>query len=224
VRVKYFQAATPARKVLAAPHKHKAIFQSNADQNCWLFRNSVLPLYSCQTLPARHKDLLMAVPPYYSQRFCTARQTFVRDTASLANVMAVDGAKHGVRGGKSLPATGLAMSPIPALVKRPRFKTPRAHVCDHAPENTQNRAARCCYATHSRLTSPQRPFSSAYMPYLPISSTILRHSSKECSQKTWRGTKRKNPVPLTLLDHSFPYCVFKEGVAFSKWGRCKIDF
>ena len=80
--------------------------------------------------------------------------------------MVVDGAKHGVHGGKSLPATGLAMSPIPALVKRPRFKTPRAHVCNHAPENTQNRAARCCYATHSLLTSPQRPFSSAYVPYL----------------------------------------------------------
>jgi len=169
VRVKYFQAATPARKVLAAPHKHKAIFQSNADQNCWLFRNSVLPLYSCQTLPACHKDLLLAVPPYYSQRFCTARQTLVRDAASLAKVMAVDGAKHGVRDGKGLPATGLAMSPIPALVNRPRFKTPRSHVCNHAPENTQNRAARCCYATHSRLTSPQRPFSSTYVPYLPIS-------------------------------------------------------
>jgi len=169
VRVKYFQAATPARKVLAAPYKHKTIFQSNADQNCWLFRNSALPLYSCQTLPARHKDLLLAVPPYYSQRFCTARQTLVRDAASLANVMAVDGAKHGVRGGKDLPATGLAISPIPALVRRPRFKTPRALVCNHAPENTQNRAARYCYATHSRLTSPQRPFSSAYVPYLPIS-------------------------------------------------------
>ena len=114
----------------------------------------MLPLCSCQTLPARHIDLLLAVPLYYSQRFCTARQTIVRDAASLAKVMTVDGAKHGVRDGKSLPATGLAMSPIPALVKRPRFKTTRAHVCDHAPENTQNRAARCCYATHSRLTSP----------------------------------------------------------------------
>ena len=132
MRVKYFQAATPARKVLAAPYKHKTIFQSNADQNCWLFRNSALPLYICQTLPARHKDLLLAVPPYYSQRFCTARQTLVRDAASLAKVMAVDGAKHGVRGGKSLSDTGLAMSPIPTLVKGPRFKTSRAHVFDHA--------------------------------------------------------------------------------------------
>jgi len=78
--------------------------------------------------------------------------------------------KHGVRGGKVLPATALAMLPGPC--KRPHFKTPRAHVCNHAPENTQNRAARCCYATHSRLTSPQRPFSSAYVPYLPISLTI----------------------------------------------------
>jgi len=47
-------------------------------------------------------------------------QTYVRVAASLARVMAVDGAKHGVRGSKSLPATGLAMSTIPALVKRPR--------------------------------------------------------------------------------------------------------
>ena len=98
----------------------------------------------------------------------------MRDATSLAKVMAVDGAKHGVRGGKGLPDTGLAMLTIPVLVKRPRFKTPRAHVCNHAPENTQNRAARCCYATHSLLTSPQRPFSSAYVPYLPIFSTILR--------------------------------------------------
>ena len=85
----------------------------------------------------------VAAHSYYSQRFCTARQTLVRDAASLAKVMAVDCAKHGVRGGKDLPATELAMSPIPALVRRPRFKTPRAPVCDHAPENTQNRAARC---------------------------------------------------------------------------------
>ena len=49
-----------------------------------------------------------------------ARQTLVRDAESLAKVMAVDGAKHGVRGGKSLPATGLA--PILVLVKRPRSK------------------------------------------------------------------------------------------------------
>ena len=168
----YFRTVTPSRAVRAPPHKRGAKCQLNVDKNCWLFRNSVLPLYSCQTLPARHKDLLLAVPPYYSQRFCTARQTLVRDAASLAKVMAVDGAKHGVRGGKGLPATGLAMSPIPALVKRPRFKTPRAHVCNHAPENTQNRAARCCYATHSRLTSPQRPFSSAYVPYLLISLII----------------------------------------------------
>ena len=93
----------------------------------------------------------------------------MRDAGSLAKVMAVDDAKHGVRGGKGLPATGPAMSPIPVLVKRPRFKTPRADVCNHAPENTQNRAARCCYATLSRLTSPQRQLSSAYVPYLPIS-------------------------------------------------------
>ena len=63
-----------------------------------------------------------------------ARQTLVRDAESLANVMAVDGAKHGVRGGKGLPATGLAMSPIPALIKRPRFKTPRACVWDGGAE------------------------------------------------------------------------------------------
>ena len=98
--------------------------------------------------------------------------------------MAVDGDKHGVCVGKSLPATGLAMSTIPTLVKRPRFETPRAHVCDHAPENTQNRAARCCCATHSCLTSPQRPFSSAYVPYLLISLTILRHSSIRTGLKT----------------------------------------
>ena len=104
--------------------------------------------------------------------YCTARQTFVRAAAGLAKVMAVDDAKHGVRGGKSLPATGLAMSSIPALVKGLCFKTPRAHVCDHAPENTQNRTARCFCATHSRLTSPQRPFSSAYVPYLLISRII----------------------------------------------------
>jgi len=169
VTPQYFRTVTPSRAVRAPPHKRRAKCQLNVDKNCWLFRNSVLPLYSCQTLPARHKDLLLAVPPYYSQRFCTARQTLVRDAASLAKVMAVDGAKHGVRGGKGLPATGLAMSPIPALVKRPRFKTPRAHVCNHAPENTQNRAARCCYSTHShrRLSQfsaePFRGFRKAFL-------------------------------------------------------------
>jgi len=172
VTPRYFRAVTPSRAVRAPPHKQGAKCQSNVDKNFWLFKNSVLPLFSYQTLPARHKDLLLARPPYYSQRFFTARQTVVRDAASLAKVMAVDGAKHGVRDGKGLPATGLAMSPIPALVNRPRFKTPRSHVCNHAPENTQNRAARCCYATHSRLTSPQRPFSSAYVPYLLISLII----------------------------------------------------
>ena len=109
--------------------------------------------------------------------------------------MVVDGAKHGARGGKGLPATGLAMSPIPVLVKRPRFKTPRACVCNHAPENTQNRAARCCYATKSRLASPQRPFSSAYVPYLPISPIILRHSFNPHGLKT----KSAFEVPSTNL-------------------------
>ena len=106
----------------------------------------------------------------------------MHDAGSLAKVMAVDGAKHGVRGGKGLPDTGLAMSAIQALVKRPRFKTLRTHVCNHAPENTQNRAARCCYATLSRLTSPQRQLSSAYVPYLPISLTI---ASSCCFGVVW---------------------------------------
>ena len=184
----YFRTVTPSRAVRAPPHKQGAKCQLNVDKKFWLFKNIVLPLYSYQTLPARHKDLLLARPLYYSQRFCTARQTLVRDAASLVKVMAVDGAKHGVRGGKGLPATGLAMLPIPALIKRPRFKTSRAHVCNHAPENTQNRAARCCYSTHSLLTSSQLPFSSAYVPYLPISPTISL-VNKDCSQKTWRGTK-----------------------------------
>jgi len=127
---------------------------------------------SRHTLSAAHTAPVLTRPPNHQVYFGKAPQTYVRAAASLARVIAVDGAKHGVRGGKSLPATGLAMSTIPALVKRPRFKTPRAHVCDHAPENTQNRAARCCCATHSRLTSPQRPFSSAYVPYLLISLII----------------------------------------------------
>ena len=104
MRVKYFQAATPARKVLAAPHKHEAIFQSNADQNCWLFRNSVLPPCSYQTLPARHKDLLQTLPPDCSQCCCTARQTFVRAAAGMARVVAVSSAKNQARSGKHLPA------------------------------------------------------------------------------------------------------------------------
>ena len=108
-----------------------------------------------------------------------------------AKMMVVDGVKHGVCSGKSLPATGLAMLPIPALVKRPRFKTPRAHVCDHAPENTQNRAARCCYATHSCLTSPQRPFSSTYVP-------ICRSLRPFCDTRSIRtGLKTKSAFVVT---------------------------
>jgi len=43
-------------------------------------------------------------PPYYSQRFCTARQTFVHAAAGLARVLAVSSAKNQARSGKHLPA------------------------------------------------------------------------------------------------------------------------
>ena len=54
--------------------------------------------------PARHKDLLLALQPYYSQRFGTARQSFVRAAAGLAMVVAVSSAKNQARSGKHLPA------------------------------------------------------------------------------------------------------------------------
>ena len=43
-------------------------------------------------------------PLYYSQRLCTARQTFVRAAAGMARVVAVSSAKNQARSGKHLAA------------------------------------------------------------------------------------------------------------------------
>ena len=58
--------------------------------------------------------------------------------------------------------------------KNTRFKHPHAHICRHAPENPQNRAAVYHYAVHSRLPSHQRPPSAAYAPDWQTSPTIFR--------------------------------------------------
>jgi len=58
--------------------------------------------------------------------------------------------------------------------KNTRFKHPHAHICRHAPENPQNRAAVYHYAAHSRLPSHQRPPSAAYAPDWQTSPTIFR--------------------------------------------------
>ena len=60
----------------------------------------------------------------------------------------------------------------PSARQRPRFKTPRPHICEHAPENTQNHTARFCYPSYSRLTSPQLPCPAACVPDRPISPNI----------------------------------------------------
>ena len=81
--------------------------QLNVDKNFWLFKKSMLPLCSYQTLPTGHKDLLLALPPDCSQCFGTARQTFVRAAAGLARVVAVSSDKNQARSGKHLPAAAL---------------------------------------------------------------------------------------------------------------------
>ena len=60
----------------------------------------------------------------------------------------------------------------PSARQRPRFKTPRPHIREHAPENTQNHTARLFYPSHIRLTSPQLPCPAAYVPDRPICPTI----------------------------------------------------
>ena len=57
--------------------------------------------------------------------------------------------------------------------KNTRFKHPHAHVCRHAPENPQNRAAVYDYAAHNRLPSHQRPPTAAYAPDCQTSPTFL---------------------------------------------------
>ena len=48
------------------------------------------------------------------------------------------------------------------------------------------------------------------------SSKPEAHPAPEKPEEKKQGLqKKKNPVPLILLDHSFPYCVFKGGVTFS---------
>jgi len=56
--------------------------------------------------------------------------------------------------------------------KNTRFKHPHAHICRHAPETPQNRAAMYHYAAHSRLPSHQRPPTAAYAPDCQTSPTF----------------------------------------------------
>jgi len=48
--------------------------------------------------------------------------------------------------------------------KNTDFKPPQSHICRHAPENPQDRAAWWCYTSHSRLLSHHRPPTAPYEP------------------------------------------------------------
>ena len=58
--------------------------------------------------------------------------------------------------------------------KNTRFTHPHAHICRHAHENPQNRAAVYHYAAHNCLPSHQRPPTAAYAPDCQTSPTFSR--------------------------------------------------
>ena len=188
MRLQYFQAATPARAVRAPPHKHRAICQLNAEKKCWLFRNSVLPLCSYQTLATGHKDLLQILPPNYSQCFCTAWQTFVRAAAGLARVVAVSSARNQARSGKNLPAAVLPYV-NPRTGQRTHVSSP--HTRTFAGTHLKiRRIVRLCIITlriaasrhisaHPRL--PTRPISRPLRPYFSFTSENCRQEPKMIS-------------------------------------------
>jgi len=53
-----------------------------------------------------------------------------------------------------------------------------------------------------------------FPPGLLRQASVLKAYWRSPGKKA-RIAKGKNPVPLILLDHSFPYCLFKGGVAYS---------
>jgi len=92
--------------------------------------------------------------------------------------------------------------------KNTRFTHPHAHICRHAHENPQNRAAVYHYAAHNCLPSHQRPPTAAYAPDCQTSPTFSRFLSKPfawvgCSNSMQDfffglqgGTKNRQNVPL----------------------------
>ena len=174
--LQYFRAATPVHAVRAPPHKQGAKCQTNVDKNCWLFRNSVLPLCSYQTLPTRHKDLLLALPPYYSQRFCTARQIFVRAAAGLARVVAVSSTKNQARCGKHLPAAASSCVD-PQTARRTHVSSTHTRTFAGTHLKTRRIVRLCIITLHTaasrRISAhprpPTRPIGRPLQPFFEIS-------------------------------------------------------
>ena len=139
---------------------------------------------------------LPTLQPNHRVCFCTVLQTYVRAAASLVIVMAVDRAKHGARGGKRLLATGLSMSPIPALV---RDHVLRPH-------------ARIFASTHLKTRRITRPGS------VILRTAASRRLSSRALPPTCPIGRSLRPLAGTKL---LPFCgvVWSTRTAWYKWGR-----
>jgi len=115
-------------------------------------------------------------PPYYSQRFCTARQTFVHAAAGLARVLVVSSAKNQARSGKHLPA--VASSCVhPQTAQRTHVSSTHTRTFAGTHLKTRRIVRLCiitlCTAASRRISAhprpPTRPIGRPLQPFFEIS-------------------------------------------------------
>jgi len=185
VRLRYFQAATPACAV-CAPRKHQAKSRSQIDANVLAFRNSMLPL-------CRHSKRSQP-PTQPSADSATNQRCVFHGTANSCARCSRSGKCDGYQVRKKLNSCrqtpefqGRApMAGQKALVSSP----PRARIYGHAPENMQIRASGSYHAAHSHLTSHR--------------SSLARHRGPRCATLSpiFRKTPQEQP---SLSFQLFPF-------------------